>query len=107
RPTEHGRLAQSFGLDPAITTMCFLYIVCWLLGLTDQANGYVQAAERAVDQVTHVNTIANTSYVLSAFALCSRNDSLLERHAYRLQAVSREHDLVAYHTAADMALGIL
>ncbi|MBV9983746.1 adenylate/guanylate cyclase domain-containing protein [Bradyrhizobium sp.] len=107
RPAEHGRLAQSFALDPGITTMCFLYIVVWLLGFPDQAHGYAQAAEREVAQVTHVNTIANTSYILSAFALCCRDESLLERHANRLQIISKEHDLVGYQAAADLALGTL
>ena len=107
RPIEHRQLAQQFGLEPGITTLCFLYIVCWLLGLPDQADRHAQVAEQAADQVNHVNTTANTSFLLSAFALCTRNEPLLERHCRRLQAMSKDHDLVTYQSFADLAVGIL
>lgn len=98
---------HQFGLEPGITTRCFLYIVCWLLGFPDQADRHAQAAEQGAEETRHVNTTANTSFLLSAFALCSRNESLMGRNACRLQALSTEHDLVTYQSFADMASGIL
>jgi len=106
RPAEHGRLVRRFGLEPGITTLCFLYIVCWLMGYPDQADEHARAAQRLTDQADHVNTTANTSFLLSAFALCTHNDSLLEYHSGRLQILSKEHDLVAYQAFSDMSLGI-
>jgi len=107
QPAEHGDVVHRFGLEPGITTLCFLYIVYWLLGFPDKADGYAQAAARAADQTGHVNTSANTSFLLSTFATCSRDESLLERHSCRLQALSEEHDLALFQSFSDIAQGIL
>jgi predicted ATPase len=107
RPSEHRNLVHGFGLEPGITTQCFQYIVCWLLGFPDQADGHAKEATRGADQSRHANTAANTSFLLSAFAMCTRDDTLLEWNAHRLKTLSKENDIVLFQSFANIALGIL
>jgi len=106
RPDEHGDLVDRFAVEPGITTLCFLYIVCWLMGYPDQADEHARAAQLGADQANHANTTANTSFLLSSFALCTHDDSLLACNLRRLQTISKEHDLVLYKAYSDMSLGI-
>jgi tetratricopeptide (TPR) repeat protein len=106
-PVAHKGFEVRFGQDLGVPINCYAAINLSLLGQTRRAANLAEEAERAALVTGHANTICYMHDHLGVYALISRDESALERHAAAAAHIATEHQLVVWRDVAELFEALL
>ena len=106
-PHKNRDSAQQSGIDQGVVNSCNLAGNLWALGQTQNADDYVDKAEKAAMATGHVNTITYLHSYLAGFMRSAARYTVSKEHTLALHSLSIEHGITFYQERAQHQLAAI
>jgi predicted ATPase len=95
-PDRDSALAYIFGMDPAVSSLCYGAIALWCLGRIDQAEEYGRRGLTLAREIDHPNSTAHVLLQAAYLGAMRRDAERVQSLADELVALSTEHGVVLF-----------